>query len=335
MKKVNSIQEFIEYTLRKNEFKCTKDEGNCRTFINKNGEEFIEYSRLNQYYLGIANYSVANDFRVSFTNPAQIFKFGIVFKGITSFKINDVESHFSPSAFFTLEKNISGIQTFRKDSHHQGMEITIYKEYLDELCRTFHYPCIEDFNLKLNTTYPYLPEEIVIKLQQLLSLHNKGMLSPLRLEAGILECMDIFFKEFMNQKGQMDTSAFHTTTIMIGNRRISLTKEDIEAIEKAYEILTTKMNEPITILELSDMVHLNEQKLKAGFKAIYKLTIHQYTTSLRMSVAANLLTTTDLSLTEIANKIGYYHTNNFIAAFKKFYQKTPMEFKTGFLPNYS
>ena len=222
MKKVNSIQEFIEYTLRKNEFKCTKDEGNCRTFINKNGEEFIEYSRLNQYYLGIANYSVAKDFRVSFTNPAQIFKFGIVFKGITSFKINDVESHFSPSAFFTLENNISGIQTFHKDNHHQGIEITIYKEYLDELCRTFHYPNIEDFNLKPNTTYPYLPEEIVMKLQQLLSLHNKNMLTPLRLEAGILECVDIFFKEFMNQKGQMDTSAFHTTTIMIGNRSVKV-----------------------------------------------------------------------------------------------------------------
>lgn len=327
MKKVNSISEFLEYTLRKNQFKCVKDEANCRVYINKANEEYIEYSSKDKYYLGIANYKVAKDFNISFTNPSKIFKFGIVFDGTTSFKINDVEGHFTPSAYFTFEEGIKGIQKFSEGSHHHGMEITIFKDYLDEVCKKFDCPCIDNFNLKVNTPYPYLPKEVVIQLQKILSLHNNGLLNPMRLEANILDCLGIFFHEFMNNKEQKNKSISTSTIINIGNRKVSLTDKDIKAIEKAYEILTKRMNEPITILELSDMVYLNEQKLKAGFKAIYKLTIHQYTTSLRMSVAANLLTTTNLKLSEIANYIGYYHTNNFIAAFKKFYKETPSKFR--------
>ena len=94
--------------------------------------------------------------------------------------------------------------------------------------------------------------------------------------------------------------------IKIGkDRYVTLTASDASAIQKAHEILTKEACNPPTIKSLSKMVFLNEQKLKAGFSAKYHMSISQYTTSIRMTIAENLLSTTQLSIDEIAKLVGY------------------------------
>ena len=97
--------------------------------------------------------------------------------------------------------------------------------------------------------------------------------------------------------------------------------------QKAHDILSKEFCNPPTINALSKMVFLNEQKLKAGFSARYHMSINQYTTSLKMALAENLLSTTELSIDEIAKKIGYNHSGNFIKMFKKVHGKTPLSFR--------
>jgi len=75
------------------------------------------------------------------------------------------------------------------------------------------------------------------------------------------------------------------------------------------------------------MVFLNEQKLKAGFSAKYHMSIGEYTTSIKMAIAENLLSTTDLSINEIADAIGYNYSGNFVKMFKKVHGKTPLAFR--------
>ena len=54
------------------------------------------------------------------------------------------------------------------------------------------------------------------------------------------------------------------------------------------------------------------------------MTIGQYSSSIRMSLAENLLCTTELSVEEISKKLGYHHSGNFVKAFKKAHGKTPL-----------
>ena len=75
------------------------------------------------------------------------------------------------------------------------------------------------------------------------------------------------------------------------------------------------------------MVFLNEQKLKAGFSAKYHMSISQYTTSIRMTMAENLLSTTELSIDEISKMVGYNYSGNFVKMFKKVHGKTPLSFR--------
>ena len=57
------------------------------------------------------------------------------------------------------------------------------------------------------------------------------------------------------------------------------------------------------------------------------MSIGEYTNSVRMTVAANLLSTTDLSIEDIANKVGYNYSANFSKMFEKTYGKTPLKFR--------
>ena len=75
------------------------------------------------------------------------------------------------------------------------------------------------------------------------------------------------------------------------------------------------------------MVFLNEQKLKAGFTAKYHMSISEYTQSIRMAMAENLLSTTELSIEEISRKVGYHHSGNLVNIFKKYHVQTPLAFR--------
>ena len=106
-----------------------------------------------------------------------------------------------------------------------------------------------------------------------------------------------------------------------------MTFSDVTALQKAYNILTEEACNPPTIKSLSKRVFLNEQKLKAGFLLKYHMTINQYTTSIKMAMAENLLSTTDLSIDEISKIVGYNYSANFIKMFKKFHGRTPLAFR--------
>ena len=46
-----------------------------------------------------------------------------------------------------------------------------------------------------------------------------------------------------------------------------------------------------------------------------------------MTMAVNLLNTTDLSIAEIAEKVGYPYPSNFIKMFRQTYGCTPLEYR--------
>ena len=54
---------------------------------------------------------------------------------------------------------------------------------------------------------------------------------------------------------------------------------------------------------------------------------HLYLRTYRLQVAQKLLLETELSVTEIANKIGYENPNKFTSAFKETYGSSPTEFR--------
>ncbi|RXJ00637.1 AraC family transcriptional regulator [Anaerobacillus alkaliphilus] len=328
---ITSYQQSKATFLDKLTFKKIKGE-NFNLYTNKTRPELghlINYSRENYYDLLIADYTIPEDFSLKFDNPELLMRFGIVSEGVTHFKIeNNPVYSFTPSSFFVLEKDLRGTTSYNKGQHFHGTEITIFENYFNEILKP-NFPNTIDFqSLLKNYTYTYLPLEIIEIIGQLQSLHHENSLTNIYLESKILECIAILINEVTRSKENAFTNQIDYGNIHIGtNRIIKLTFSDIQAIKRAHDILQKDYYNPPTIKALSKTVYLNEQKLKAGFLKIYHTSIGEYINSLRMSVAANLLSTTDFSIEEIAQKVGYNYSANFSKMFKKTYGKTPLNFR--------
>lgn len=105
-------------------------------------------------------------------------------------------------------------------------------------------------------------------------------------------------------------------------------KEDItDTIRKVHDFTLEHLSERITIEELSHMFLMNPTTLKEEFKAVYGESIAAHTKEHRMELAASLLSTTGLSLAEIAGRVGYESQSKFTEAFKSFYNMLPSEYR--------
>jgi len=289
----------------------------------------ISYARDGYYDFGMADYTIPKDFSISFNNPEFLMRFGILHEGITEFEIkNNPVNSFTPSSFFVIEKDIKGKQNWKKGQHLHGTELTIHHNYFREIIEP-HFPNMINLDAFIkNYTYTYLPLEIIKIIRQLQSLAYENALTSIYLESKVLECIAILINEMGHPSENAFINQINYGNIKIGtNRIIRLTSTDIHAIQKAHDIIEKEYPNPPDIKSLSKMVFLNEQKLKAGFSKQYHMTIGEYTNHRKMTVAANLLSTTDLSIEEIAFKVGYNYSANFSKMFKKTYGKTPLNFR--------
>ncbi len=289
----------------------------------------ISYARDDYYDFSIADYTIPRDFSISFNNPDFLMRFGILHEGVTEFEIkNNPVKAFTPSSFFVVEKDLKGKQTWKKGQHLHGTELTIYHDYFRNIIEP-HFPNMLNLDIFIkNYTYTYLPLEIIKIILQLQSLAYENALTSIYLESKVLECIAILVNEMSNPNKNAFINQMNYGNIKIGKDRIiKLTATDIHAIQKAHDIIETDYRDPPTIKTLSQMVFLSEQKLKAGFAKQYHMTIGEYTNHMKMTVAANLLSTTDISVEDIAFQVGYNYSGNFSKMFKKTYGKTPLKFR--------
>jgi AraC-like DNA-binding protein len=98
-----------------------------------------------------------------------------------------------------------------------------------------------------------------------------------------------------------------------------------EKIQEARLLLEQHLDQPLTIRELARKVGMNECYLKKGFKTISGKTIHDYQQDLRINKAKELLNKQGLSVTEVANILGYSSISHFSTAFKRVTGMKPCE----------
>ena len=326
---INNSRDFQNYIFKQLTFSPYPKE-NYTLYTNPDRPELgycCQYVREGCYALGIAEYTIPEDFSVTFSNPDPQLRFGTLFDGKTHFKLfREQASSFSPASFLVYEKNIKGQQVWMRDEHFHGIEFTVYPQYLTEVLLPQFKDCVNFEDFIQNYTYKFLPARVIALLGQMMALHEADTLTPLYLEGLLMQCLAVLALEFDGT--DEPHSAGTVTHIPVGtDRYLSIQPEERQALETVHEILTTNFANPPTIHELSSQVLLPTQKLKYAFRHYYHTTIHAYVLSLRMTEAARLLQTSSLRVEEIGAKVGYPYPGNFISVFKKTYGITPLQFR--------
>ena len=109
------------------------------------------------------------------------------------------------------------------------------------------------------------------------------------------------------------------------NETIFLDDYDTDAIYQAKEILVTNLQNPPSICELAKQVHLNEFKLKKGFKQIFNTSPYKLLTQYKLHKAKKMLESDEYNITEVALQVGFKYPNNFTNAFFKEFGVLPKE----------
>ncbi len=94
-----------------------------------------------------------------------------------------------------------------------------------------------------------------------------------------------------------------------------ITKEELELASRAKAILLQDFISPPTIKEIAHLCATNESKLKKIFKKVYHITLYGYVQKLRLEEANLLLKEKNLTIGEIAKKVGYRHQGHFSKLF--------------------
>lgn len=203
-----------------------------------------------------------------------------------------------------------------------------------------YYNCIEidrgKYYSKITGSLADLPEE----LMELFSDHEckKAFLYQGHYSLTIAECIQSI--KLNSYKGLVRRIFIESMTLEILARQIQqylddlepsrkqtvLRKRDIELVIEAKNLLLQNLIDPPTIKDLARLTGTNENKLKNGFRILYKSSVNKVLQDERLR-KAQLLIAEDLhSIKEIARMVGYNHPGHFSSRFKDRFGVLPSDY---------
>lgn len=155
-------------------------------------------------------------------------------------------------------------------------------------------------------------EEVYECLEEIITAYeNKEDFFELKIKSEVFNLFYVLFKYFFKT---------HNYSPILKDDATKNLKVILEYIQENY------MN-TISINDLANIVNFSDHYFMKFFKKNMGVTCVDYINDYRLNVATNLLTTTDLSISEIGEKVGILNTSYFNRIFKKKYNVTPKEYR--------
>lgn len=100
-----------------------------------------------------------------------------------------------------------------------------------------------------------------------------------------------------------------------------------ELINRVYTYLISNFRKEITLKDIADYIKLNPASLCRYFKQRTGKTIFVCLNEVRIEHACNLLSNTDLTISQIAYEVGFNNLSHFNKQFKYLIQQTPTKYR--------
>ncbi|MFC0473310.1 helix-turn-helix domain-containing protein [Halalkalibacter kiskunsagensis] len=97
--------------------------------------------------------------------------------------------------------------------------------------------------------------------------------------------------------------------------------------EKMIDLIQNNYNTDITLEECASKLHYNANYLSSVFKQETNYTFSEYLAMYRFKIAKQWLTETNMTVKDIADKLKYTNSQNFIRSFKKLEEMTPGQYR--------
>ena len=108
---------------------------------------------------------------------------------------------------------------------------------------------------------------------------------------------------------------------------LSLTQSEFQLIQELSDYINEFPDLNHTIEKLSSRIGLSAAKIQEGIKFKHGFTICEYIRSVRLTISEDLISNTDLNISEIVYSLGFTSRSYFSKIFKERYDCTPSEYK--------
>lgn len=98
-------------------------------------------------------------------------------------------------------------------------------------------------------------------------------------------------------------------------------------LRRSIEFIHENLHADISLAEIAAIANMSKYHFAKSFRRAIGIAPHQYLVKLRMEKARILLTSDDLSVEEIANRVGYSDKSHFAAQFLKIVGTTPNRYR--------
>ena len=99
--------------------------------------------------------------------------------------------------------------------------------------------------------------------------------------------------------------------------------------KKAKEILTADLSQHVSMKMISQELGVSETSLKRYFHLVYGANLSTYMNEVRMQYAAELLTSSQMSISDVAKACGYVNQGRFASVFRQFFRMKPLDYRRG------
>ena len=153
-----------------------------------------------------------------------------------------------------------------------------------------------------------MPPKLFRLLDEILNADATGAARRLWHEAKSLELLALITDELI---AEASAQASHLST------------SDVDRLGLVRHWLSEHFATTPTLSELARKVGMSETRLKAGFRALFGQSVFSCLREIRMNEARRLLAKRHLSVTEIAQRVGYANPSKIAAAYRRQYGMSP------------
>lgn len=231
-------------------------------------------------------------------------------------------SRLSPkNRFDLLLPSSSGVYSFIKD--REGLIIAA-NQLTYERCG-----CKSESEVIGKTDFDFFPKDMAEKyvkddmrvMETGTPIINMPELAPNK--DGVIQCYITNKMPLYDNEGDIIGIAGTTTSVEYFHDAL----KPYLTIAPTIEFIKENYRETISIPELAEMVGLKIRKFENLFKEIFQITPQTYIIKMRIHDACQKLTTTDMSIADIATSVGFYDHSTFTRQFNKHMEIKPVKYR--------
>jgi AraC-like DNA-binding protein len=269
-------------------------------------------------HIGYAHLLFEEKTKISFTNKTESIKMHFVLSGNT-FMHSEIQTHPFKNYHHNLIYSPKTNWEWQADNELQLFEVTMKTEFFKKYVSKKD-PYISLFIDAIEKQIPSClinenltaTSEMIGIIKEITNCERKGIYKNMFLEAKIIQLLLL----------QLEQLCCNNCPI-----KCHLKKSDTAKMYQVRDIILDNLKHPFSLKELAHLVGTNEFTLKKGFKTIFGTTVFGFLNDIKMEKAQNLLTEQELTITQVAELVGYKNATHFTTAFKKKYGTLPSALK--------